>query len=325
MVLKPSEITPLTAIELSKVIHEAGLPRGVFNLITGTGPSAGAPLVAHHGVDKYAFTGSVATGNNIYRGAADSLKNCSLELGGKSALIVFDDASLEAAVEWAMFGIFNIGGQICSATSRLLVQQGIAKRFIDRLVECTREIKIGNGLDDGVLLGPLVNGNQHAKVLSYIDRAKQEGSRLVAGGKRPPHLPKGYFVEPTIFEVHSVESVIWREEIFGPVLAYKTFTTEEEAILLANDSIFGLAGGVMSTDLKRCERVADALDVGVAWINCSQPAFREAPWGGVKKSGLQGRDLGHWGMDTFLSVKQITAAKDAARQVGFYTLPPSKL
>lgn len=305
MVLKPSELTPLTALELAAIAEEVGLPPGVLNVVTGLGPEAGSPLASHPKVRKLAFTGSVPTGSRVMLAAAQDIKNVSLELGGKSPFLLFEDADIEAAVEWVMFGIFWNQGQVCSATSRVLVERSIAGRFLERLKEATQKITIGDGLTPGVLLGPLVNKNQYQKVTRFIEQGEQEGARLLTGGRRPAHLPKGYFLEPTVFVDVPKGSALWREEIFGPVLCVNTFDTEEEAIFEANDTEFGLAAAVMSQDLERCDRVAAALDAGIVWINCSQPTFTQAPWGGMKKSGI-GRELGRWGLENYLEVKQVT-------------------
>ncbi|MFV3308123.1 aldehyde dehydrogenase family protein [Pseudomonas sp. NY15181] len=304
-VLKPSELTPLTALELAAAADAVGLPKGVLNVVTGLGRDAGSPLSAHPGVDKLAFTGSVPTGRSIMQAAAQDIKNVSLELGGKSAFIVFDDADVEAAVEWILFGIFWNQGQVCSATSRLLVQDGLHDRLIERLVEEARRITIGNGLESGVLLGPLVSAGQHAKVLQAIEAGVRDGAKLATGGKRPTHRDKGWFVEPTVFIDSPLESALWREEIFGPVLAVRRFKDEAEALRLANDSQYGLAAAVMSADPARCRRVSRGLRAGIVWVNCSQPTFTQAPWGGYKQSGL-GRELGVWGLENYLETKQVT-------------------
>ncbi|AZD86860.1 Aldehyde dehydrogenase [Pseudomonas chlororaphis subsp. aureofaciens] len=303
-VLKPSEVTSLSALQLGMAATRVGLPPGVLNIIPGFGHEAGRALSQHSGVDKLAFTGSVPTGAKIMSSAAADIKNISLELGGKSAFIVFDDADIEAAVEWIMFGIFWNQGQVCSATSRLLVQEGIAPRLLERLVEAARAIKIGPGLEPGVQLGPLVSNEQYQKVMSMIIQGSQE-AELITGGIRPKHQPRGYFVEPTIFDEPDVSSRIWMEEIFGPVLCVKRFKTEEQALALANHSRYGLAGAVMSSDARRATRVANGLRAGIVWVNCSQPTFTEAPWGGMKQSGI-GRELGRWGLDNYLEVKQVT-------------------
>lgn len=304
LVLKPSEFTPLTALELARICEEAAVPPGVVNVVTGYGNDAGARLAAHPDVRKLAFTGSVPTGIAVATAAARDIKSVSLELGGKSPIVVFDDADLEQVVEWVMFGIFWNQGQVCSATSRLIVERGIAGRLIERLVEEARKITIGNGMDEGVLLGPLVSRSQYDKVLGYIEIGKQE-ARLATGGRRPPGFDAGYFLEPTIFTGVPPDARIWREEIFGPVLCVAEFGTEEEALTLANGSEFGLAAAVMTRDLERAARVADRFEAGVVWINCSQPNFLEPPWGGMKKSGV-GRELGTWGLMNFLEPKQIT-------------------
>ena len=306
IVLKPSELCSLSCVELAKIIAEAGVPAGVFNLLTGYGPEAGAPLAEHPLVDKVAFTGSVATGSHIMQAAARDVRTVSLELGGKSPFIVFDDCDIEKAVEWIMFGIFWNQGQVCSATSRVLVHEEIFESLVVRLCIEAENITIGNGLDDGVLLGPLVSESQYKKVLSFIAGAEAEGIEPVFGGERPEGLDKGYFLQPTIFADVPVDATIWKEEIFGPVVCVNKFSSEEEAIRLANDSEFGLAGAVMSDDLQRCERVAKALRAGIVWVNCSQPTFCQAPWGGYKKSGI-GRELGRWGLENYFEVKQITS------------------
>lgn len=305
VVLKPSELTPLTALELAAAADTIGLPAGVLNIVTGLGADAGSPLSQHPQVDKLAFTGSVPTGAKIMSAAAADIKNISLELGGKSAFIVFDDADIDAAVEWILFGIFWNQGQVCSATSRLLVQQGIANKLLDRLVEATRAITIGSGLEQGVLLGPLVSKGQLEKVIGFVEQAKLSGAKLLTGGKRPARLDQGYFIEPTIFDEPAENSIIWREEVFGPLLCVKRFATEQDAIRMANASRFGLAGAVMSADPQRATRVANGLRAGIVWVNCSQPTFNQAPWGGMKQSGI-GRELGRWGLDNYLEVKQVT-------------------
>jgi betaine-aldehyde dehydrogenase len=305
MVLKPSELTPLTALELANIAAAADLPPGVLNVVTGTGKDAGAPLSEHPGIDKLAFTGSVPTGSRIMQAAARDIKNVSLELGGKSPFIVFDDSDIDAAVEWIMFGIFWNQGEVCSATSRVLVQRGIYDRLLARLAEEARKIVIGSGLDDGVLLGPLVSKGQYDKVREAVQRGRDEGARLVTGGGRPAHLDTGYFMEPVVFADVPTDSWIWNEEIFGPVVCIRPFDDETEAVQSANDSRFGLGAAVMSKDTERCERVARALRAGIVWINCSQPTFTEAPWGGYKQSGI-GRELGEWGLNNYLETKQIT-------------------
>ncbi|RVI99541.1 aldehyde dehydrogenase family protein [Sinorhizobium meliloti] len=305
MVLKPSELTPLTALELAAIADEAGLPPGVLNVVTGLGSEAGQGLTEHPGVDKLAFTGSVPTGSKVMAAAARDIKRVSLELGGKSPFIVFEDADIEQAVEWIMFGIFWNQGQVCSATSRVLVQETLYPSLMARLTEETRKITIGNGLDEGVLLGPLVSEKQYQQVTSAVASAREAGATVVAGGKRPDSLTTGYYLEPTILTDVPLEIAAWTEEIFGPVVCIRPFGDEAEAIALANDSRFGLAAAVMSKDDGRAERVAASLRAGIVWINCSQPTFTEAPWGGYKQSGI-GRELGRWGLENYLETKQIT-------------------
>lgn len=316
MVLKPSELTPLTALELASIAADVQLPRGVLNVVTGFGANAGAALARHPDVDKLAFTGSIPTGRAVMVAAAQDIKNISLELGGKSPFVVFDDSDITKAAEWVMFGVFWNQGQVCSATSRLIVQEGIAEELVERLRIEAGRIPIGDGLREGVLLGPLVSRGQLGKVLGYIDAGKRDGAKLVCGGGRPEGLERGYFLEPTIFAEVPDDSVLWREEVFGPVLSVRTFRDEAEAIRMSNDTPFGLAAAVMSDDLARCRRVAAALRAGIVWINCSQPTFTQAPWGGVKRSGI-GRELGRWGLENYLEVKQVTSY-DSANPWGWY-------
>jgi len=305
VVLKPAELTSLTALELAAVADEAKLPAGVLNIVTGSGSVAGQAIIDHKGVDKLAFTGSGPVGSKIMVAAARDIKRVSLELGGKSPFVVFDDADIDEAVEWIMFGIFWNQGQVCSATSRVLVQEGIYEKLLLRLVEETRKITIGNGLEDGILLGPLVSKRQYEQVLGAIEAAKAAGATVTCGGRRPDGFGKGYYLEPTVLTGVPLDSAAWREEIFGPVVCVRPFADEGEAIELANDSRFGLAAAVMSKDAVRAERVAAAFRAGIVWINCSQPTFTEAPWGGYKESGI-GRELGRWGLENYLETKQIT-------------------
>lgn len=312
LVLKPSELTPLTALELAAIAEAAGLPPGVLNVVPGLGPVAGEALITHPGVDKLAFTGSVPTGARVMGAAARDIKNVSLELGGKSPFVVFGDSDLERAVEWVMFGIFWNQGQVCSATSRVLVERSLYAPLVARLVTEASRIPIGPGDVPGVLLGPLVSDGQRAKVAAAVAQAVADGATVACGGRIPAAHPEGYFYEPTVLTDVPLASAAWTEEIFGPVVCVRAFDTEAEAVQLANDSRFGLAAAVMSADLARCERVAAALRAGVVWVNCSQPTFAEAPWGGYKQSGI-GRELGRWGLENYLETKQITRyTSDAA-------------
>lgn len=316
IILKPAEQTSLTALELARIADEAGLPAGVLNIVTGPGSTVGAAITAHPGVDKLAFTGSVPVGSRIMQAAAQDIKNVTLELGGKSPFVIFADSDIEQAVEWILFGIFWNKGEVCSATSRVLVERAAYAPLLARLAEETRKIKIGNGMDEGVLLGPLVNRSQYEGTLRAISRGLEEGARLVCGGERPAHLDKGFYLQPTVFADVPEGSWIWNEEIFGPVVCIRPFDSEEEAVRSANNSRFGLAAAVMSKDLQRCERVARKFRAGIVWINCSQPTFTEAPWGGYKQSGI-GRELGEWGLNNYLETKQITRY-DSEQPWGWY-------
>jgi betaine-aldehyde dehydrogenase len=316
MVLKPSELTPMTALEFGSIAQKVGLPDGVLNIVTGFGPDAGQPLTEHADVDKLAFTGSVPTGSKIMKTAARDIKNISLELGGKSPLVVFADTDIDEAVEWILFGIFWNQGEVCSATSRVIVEESMYEPLMARLVEESKKITIGHGMKEGILLGPLVSKGQHEKVLAAIARGEQDGATILTGGGVPEGMDKGYYVEPTIFADLDADSWIWQEEIFGPVVCVKTFTSEEEALALANNSRFGLAAAVMTRDEVRAERVARGFKAGIVWINCSQPTFTQAPWGGYKQSGI-GRELGEWGFNNYLETKQITTY-DRSEPWGWY-------
>ena len=305
IILKPSELCSLSCVMLARVIDAAGLPAGVFNLITGFGPDAGAPLSEHGLVDKVAFTGSVATGRKVMQAASAGIRTVSLELGGKSPFIIFADCDLEKAVEWILFGIFWNKGEVCSATSRILVERSLYPRLLARLKEAAEAITIGPGDSDGVKLGPIVAKSQYDKIMGFFDRARNNGAKLVTGGRRPEGFEKGYYIAPTIYADVPLDAEIWCDEIFGPVVCVNPFDTEAEAITMANDSAYGLAGAVMSDDLERCDRVATKLRAGVIWVNCSQPTFVQAPWGGFKSSGI-GRELGQAGYDAYLETKQIT-------------------
>ncbi len=305
VVLKPSEVTPLVELELGAIADAVGLPKGVLNLVTGLGPDVGAPLTTHKDVAKVSFTGSNAVGARVMAAAANGPKAISLELGGKSPIVVFADADLDIATECVVNGIFYNAGQMCSATSRLLVEQSIAPRLVERVVAAARALKPGDPLDPQTTLGPLTTKAQYDKVMSYIARGKAEGLSLILGGDRPDGLGTGWFIAPTLFGDVPVSSPLWREEIFGPVLCMKTFASEEEAIDLANDSDFGLVATVVTADKAKGERVADAIDSGLVWINSPQVIFVETSWGGFKASGI-GRELGPWGLDAYLEVKHKT-------------------
>jgi len=319
IVLKPSELCSMSCVELARVIDAAGVPAGVFNLVTGTGPEAGAPLTDHPLVDKIAFTGSVPTGRKVMQAASAGIRTVSLELGGKSPFIIFADCDLEKAVEWILFGIFWNKGEVCSATSRILVERSLYPRLVERLKQAAEAITIGAGHRPGIKLGPIVARSQYEKILGFLNRARSSSVRLVTGGGRPEGFDTGYYIAPTVYADVPLDAEIWREEIFGPVVCVNPFDTEAEAIALANDSPYGLAAAVMSDDLARCDRVARKLRAGIIWINCSQPTFTQAPWGGFKSSGI-GRELGQAGYDSYLETKQITRF-DHAESWGWYLDP----
>ena len=305
MVIKPAEQTPLTLLEFARWFEECGLPKGVVNVISGFGESAGAPLVAHKDVDKVAFTGSVEVGKTIMRAAADGLKKVSLELGGKSPNIFFADADFESAVDGALFGVFINQGEVCSAGSRVLVQRPIYKKMLDAMVEKARHIKLGPGLDPTSKMGPVVSKAQMERVMRYQEIGRKEAKLAVGGGRpRDPELQRGYFVEPTIFYDVDNSATIAREEIFGPVMAVIPFEDEADALRIANDTPYGLAAAVWSRDIFKCLRMVKKLQAGIVWVNHMQPTYVEAPWGGYKMSGI-GRELGPWGAEEYLQVKQV--------------------
>jgi betaine-aldehyde dehydrogenase len=303
MVIKPAEQTPLTLLELARFFEECGLPRGVVNVVTGFGETAGAPLVAHEDVDKIAFTGSMEVGKQIMRTAADTLKKISLELGGKSPNIFFADADFEAAVDGALFGVFVNQGEVCSAGSRVLVQRPIYQKMLEAMVAKARTIKVGPGMDRANKMGPLVSREHMERVARYQEIGRGE-AKVALGGGRPTGLGGGYYVEPTIFYDVDNSATIAREEIFGPVMSVIPFEDEAEALAIANDTRYGLAAAVWSRDIFKCMRMVKRLQAGIVWVNHMQPTYVEAPWGGYKMSGM-GRELGPWGADEYLQIKQV--------------------
>ncbi|PSL94540.1 aldehyde dehydrogenase family protein [Pseudomonas sp. R9.37] len=307
VVLKPSEVTPLAELQLAQIIAQAGLPAGVFNLVCGTGLAVGAPLAADRRVAKISFTGSNAVGVQVMQRAAETIKGVSLELGGKSALLVLADADLDLAVELACGGGFFNAGQMCSATSRVLVADSLADAFLQRLQTRAEGIRVADPFADEVQMGALINRAQYQRVLGHIQRGIADGARLLCGGERPADLAKGYFIRPTVFTDVPLNSALWNEEIFGPVLCVRRFTTAEEAIALANDSDFGLVASVVSADVDTAERVANALQAGLVWINAPQVIFPQTAWGGYKQSSI-GRELGPWGLAAFQEIKHVIRA-----------------
>lgn len=318
LVLKPSELTPLTALELAKIINAVELPHGVVNIVTGPGAGAGEELATSMLVDKIAFTGGTVTGRRIATAATGNLKKVSLELGGKNPNIVFADADLESAIDGALFGAFANQGEVCSAGSRLLVQKEIHKPLIDGMLKKISKIKLGHGLTAGVKMGPLVSVAHREKVESYIKIGKEEGASLVCGGKRPEgkEFEKGNYLEPTIFDHVKPTMRIAKEEIFGPVLSVIEFDSEEDAIRLANDTEYGLAAGIWTKSVTRAMRVVKEIRAGITWINHYHPTFNELPWGGYKQSG-NGRELGLHGIESYLEMKQININLDET-PIGWY-------
>jgi betaine-aldehyde dehydrogenase len=314
-ILKPAEQTPLTALELAKHFEACGLPNGVVNIVTGFGETVGAPLVQHPGVNKIAFTGSAVVGKQIVKMAADTVKRVTLELGGKSPNIFFADADFEAAIDGALFGVFINQGEICSAGSRILVQQPIYDKFVEAMAAKAKTIRLGPPLERETKMGPLVSKEQYDRVCSYLELGKKEG-KLAAGGERPKDIQRGYYVMPTIFYDVDNSARIAREEIFGPVASVIPFDDEADAVRIANDSPYGLAAAVWTRDIFKAFRAVKKIRAGVVWVNHMQPTYVEAPWGGFKQSGF-GRELGPWGVEEYLETKQVHINLNEA-PIGWY-------
>jgi betaine-aldehyde dehydrogenase len=306
VVIKPSEVTPLTSIILVELLDEAGVPAGVVNLLLGDGAGVGAPLVAHPGVDMVSFTGGLITGQSIIRASADTVKKVAVELGGKNPNIVFDDADFDTAVDYAMTAAFLHAGQVCSAGARLIVQESIHDDFVAELGRRTDRIRLGNGLDPETESGPMVSSVQREKIEGFVASAHSDGARLVAGGCRPDddELSKGFFYRPTVFADCDRGMRVIREETFGPILTVERFTDEPAAIALGNDTDYGLAGAVWTSDAGRAHRVSRALRHGTVWINDFHPYVPDAEWGGFKRSG-NGRELGPTGLAEYREPKHI--------------------
>ncbi len=302
VILKPAQVTPLSALRLAEVAQEAGLPPGVLNVVPGKGSVVGTALVEHPGVDKISFTGSTAVGQEIMRRGSETLKKLTLELGGKSPNIVFADADLDAAIRGASNGIFFNKGEVCTAGSRLFVEESLHDAFLDKLQTYMKKLTQGDPLDPKTRLGPQVSESHMKQILAYVDRGKAEGARLLCGGERPPG--KGYFVRPTVFTDVIAEMTIAREEIFGPVLSVIRFKDVDDVLRLANDTLYGLAAGVWTRDIKKAHRVARRLQAGTVWINTYGLYDNAMPFGGYKSSGF-GRELGHHGVLEYTQVKSI--------------------
>lgn len=306
IVIKPAGITPLSTIRLVELLDEAGAPRGVVNLVLGPGGRTGSVLAASEDVDLVSFTGGVVTGRSIMAAASANVKRVALELGGKSPNIVFADADFETAVDYALTAAFLHSGQVCSAGCRLIVEDSIHDEFVAEVARRTDRIRVGNGLDAASETGPLVSAEHRAKVEEYVAIGLAAGARLVAGGHRPSEaeLADGFFYRPTVFADCRRDMRIVREEIFGPVLTVERFRTEAEAVALGNDTIYGLAGAVWTSDAGRAQRVANRLRHGTVWINDYHPYLPQAEWGGFKQSGI-GRELGPMGLDEYREAKHI--------------------
>lgn len=305
MVFKPSELTPVTAVELAKIVLEAGAPAGLFNVVQGKGAVGGA-LATHPGIAKISLTGSVPTGKRVMAAAAGTLKHVTMELGGKSALIVFDDADVDDAVSAAILGNFFTQGEICSNGTRVFVQSGIRERFVEQLVRRTEAIRLGDPLDPQTQMGPMISADHLKKVVDYVAHGERDGAELLTGGRRieAEPLARGYFLKPAVFDRCRDDMTIVREEVFGPLLSVLSFDDEEEVIARANDTPFGLAAGVMTQNLARAHRAAAALEAGVVWINTYNMTPIPMPFGGSKQSGL-GRENGLAALDFYTERKSV--------------------
>ena len=315
VVLKPSEETPATAMELARLAEGLGFPPGVINVLTGFGPEAGAAIAAHPLVDKVAFTGSTAVGRSVMAAAAGTLKKVTLECGGKSANIVLEDADIPMAVDGALYAIFYHQGQCCEAGSRLLLPESLADAFVEAMAAKVRAMRVGDPADPATDIGPLVSRKQQERVLGYIDAGRRAGARLVTGGGVPSAAgtERGFFVEPTIFDRVDNSSVIAREEIFGPVLSVIRYRTADDAVRLANESDYGLAGGVWSRDHDRAMDVARRLRAGTVWVNEWHLLNERAPFGGYRQSGI-GREFGVEGLREYMEAKHIHVDEVGVRE-----------
>lgn len=308
VVVKPASYTPLSAVMLGKIANEAGLPPGVLNILTGPGSTVGTVMATHPSVRRISFVGESSTGKTVMRNAAENLIPVSLELGGKSANIVFEDADLEEAIAGSIDAIYRNQGEICLAGSRILVQESIYEEFLERFVAAAKAIKVGNPLDENTDMGALVSKGHLKSVDDYVQIGLAEGAKLACGGKIVPHLPEGNFYEPTVLYDVDNKMRVAQEEIFGPVPVIIPFETEEEAIDIANDSIYGLAGVVWTNDLRRGQRVTSGIHAGLLWVNCWYVRDLRTPFGGSKASGI-GREGGRHSFDFYSETKTITIKK----------------
>ena len=307
VVLKPAEWSPLTATLLAQVMEEAEIPPGVFNVVQGFGESAGAALSAHPGVNLICFTGETTTGQTIIAAGASTLKRSSIELGGKSPVVVFDDADPELCVDAALAQIFTMNGQRCTAGSRLLVQEGLYEQLVTAVAQRAQRIRVGDPTDPSTELGPLIRAEHHARVMEYIASARAQGARVLAGGQRPEGLADGNFLQATVIADVTEHMTVFQEEIFGPVLVAMAFTDEADAIRLANATPYGLAAYVWTNDIRRAHRVAHAIDTGMCWINSQNVRDLRTPFGGVKASGI-GREGGDYAFDFYCETEIVHVA-----------------
>jgi len=311
VVLKPAELTPLSSLKVAELCRAVGIPRGVVNILPGYGATAGQHLAEHPGVDKIAFTGSTAIGRKIVEASAGNLKRVQLELGGKGANIVFDDASLPAAVGGSAFAIFHNQGQACIAGSRLILHEKIADAFLDSFIALARTIRLGNPLDPSTEMGPLTSAQHRDRVLGYVKIAKEQGGEVLLGGGAPAasELAKGYYLEPTVVRARPADRVC-QEEVFGPFVSVTTFRDEEEVLAIANGTSYGLGGGLWTRDLQRAHRIAAAMRTGMVWINCYKRVNPGSPFGGVASSGY-GREMGFEAMHDYTEAKSVWVNVDA--------------
>ena len=310
IVHKPAELSPLTARLLVEIAEEAGLPKGVWNLVNGFGEEAGKALTEHPDIKAIGFVGETRTGSMIMRQGADTLKRVHFELGGKNPVIVFADADLDRAAEAAVFMIYSLNGERCTSSSRLLVEASVHDELVERIAQKAKRIVVGHPLDPKTVVGPLIHPNHEAKVLSYIEIGRSEGARLAAGGAKRAGPGGGCYVEPTLFSGVDNQMRIAREEIFGPVLCAMPFANEAEALALANDTAYGLAAYLWTSDVTRAFRFSDALEAGMVWVNSENVRHLPTPFGGVKSSGI-GRDGGDWSFDFYMETKNVAFATGA--------------